>query len=331
MATLIQEVPANLWALGALPLGVALDLAIGDPRGWPHPVRLIGRLVVRSERGLRVAVRRVGGGAKAELVAGLILATVVAGLVGSLVWLATSLSDQVGGPTTLIVRGLLIYWGLAIRSLGSETLRASEASDLPTARHELAMVVGRDTGGLDEAGIYRACVETIGENTNDAVVAPLFWLAIAGPAGLWAYKAINTLDSMVGYKNARYLHFGRASARLDDLANFVPARLTWLLIALSATLLGEDGGASLRIGWRDGRKHPSPNAGWGEAAIAGALGVQLGGPATYHGVPSHKPRLGDPIAPIERATVRRGVRIMYVAAIHAAALAWAGWILLHGN
>jgi adenosylcobinamide-phosphate synthase len=302
-----------------LPLGVALDLVLGDPRRWPHPVRGIGRLIGVAERGLRVAVARAGGGASAERWAGVVLVTVVVGLVASLAWLLTDLFTQIGGPATLIGRGLMIYWGLAIRSLASETLRASESPILSVARRELAMIVGRDTAGLDATGINRACVETIGENTNDAIVAPLFWLALLGPAGLWGYKAVNTLDSMVGYRNPRYQNFGWASAKLDDLVNLVPARLTWLLIALSAALVKEDGLAALKIGWRDGRKHPSPNAAWGEAAMAGALGVQLGGPASYGGVPSFKPLIGEPIEPIDRSTVRRAVRVMVVAALHAAA------------
>jgi adenosylcobinamide-phosphate synthase len=321
----------DFWALGAFPLGFALDLVLGDPRGWPHPVRVIGRLISVAERGLRVAVVRSGGGARRERLAGVILTVVVVGLVASLVWLLTEVLSQFGGPATLIGRTLLIYWGLAIRSLGRETLKASEAPTLLAARQELSMIVGRDTGKLEPGEIYRACVETIGENTSDAIVAPLFWLAVLGPAGLWGYKAVNTLDSMVGYRNARYRNFGWASAKLDDLANLVPARLTWLLIAVSAALLNEDGLASLRIGWRDGRKHPSPNAGWGEAAMAGALGVRLGGPASYGGVPSMKPLLGDPGEPIDRATVRRAVRIMYVVALHAAALSLAAKIIVFGT
>ena len=331
MVTLIQEVHANPWILGSIPLGVALDLMIGHPRGWPHPVRAIGRLIGSTERGLRIAVARAGVSSRGERAAGMVLVTLVVGLVASLAWLATEIGDHVGGPVTLIGRALLVYWGLAIRSLGTETLRASEAPDLSSSRRELERLVGRDTSRLDEAEIHRTCVETIGENTNDAIVAPLFWLAVAGPAGLWAYKAIDTLDRMVGHRNARYSHFGRSSARLDDLANLIPARLTWLLIALSSALLGEDGGSALRIGWRDSRKQPSPNAAWGEAAIAGALGVQLGGRATHGGIPTLRPLLGDPIAPIDRTTVRRAVRIMQVAALHAAALAWAVRALLQGT
>jgi len=328
MAIVTRVGGVDLWALGALPLGVALDLALGDPRGWPHPVRAVGGLIRVSERGLRIILARLGGGASGESLAGVILATVVVGVTAGLAWALTDMCDHLGGPAVLVGRGLLVYWGLAIRSLGDETLRASEAPDLAASRRELAMIVGRDTGRLDEAEVGRACLETIGENTNDAIVAPLFWLAIAGPPGLWAYKAINTLDSMVGHRDARHRYLGRASARLDDLANLVPARLTWLLISLAAGTVGEAGAAALRVGWRDGRKHQSPNAAWGEAALAGALGVRLGGRSTYDGIPSDKPLLGDPGAPIGRVTVRRAVRVMQVAALLAAGLAMVGQVLL---
>ncbi len=321
MAVVIEEFGPDFWALGALPLGVALDLAAGDPRRWPHPVRAVGGLIRVTERGLRIVLGRVGGGAAGESLAGIVLATVVVGITAGVAWMLADLLGRVGGPAVLVGRGLLIYWGLAIRSLGDETLGASEAPDLATSRRELALIVGRDTDRLDGPEINRACVETIGENASDAIVAPLFWLVLGGPAGLWAFKAISTLDSMVGYRNARYLHIGRASARLDDLACLVPARLTWLLLSLAAALIGERGLAALRVGWRDGRKHPSPNAAWGEAALAGALGVQLGGRSTYGGIPAEKPRLGDPLDPIDRMTVRRAVRVMQVAALLAAGLA----------
>ena len=328
MAIVTQVPGVDPWVLGALPLGVALDLALGDPRGWPHPVRWVGALIGMSERGLRIVLAKLGGGRSGESLAGVVLATVVVGVTAGVAFALVDLGDQVGGPGSLLVRALLIYWGLAIRSLGDETLRASEAPDLATARRELAMIVGRDTGRLDEAEIGRACLETIGENTCDGIVAPLFWLAVLGPAGLWAYKAANTLDSMVGHRDARYRYLGTASARLDDLMNLVPARLTWLLIAFASALLGERGSDALRVGWRDGRKHESPNAAWGEAALAGALGVRLGGRSTYDGVPSDKPFLGDFGAPIGRETVARAVRVMQVAALIAAGLAMVGQVLL---
>jgi adenosylcobinamide-phosphate synthase len=309
--------------LWALPLGAGLDAWLGDPRSWPHPVRAIGRLIAVTERVLRWLVARIGGGPQAETAAGIVLAVVIIILTCATVWIIVLGGDRCGLLGSLLSRALLIYWGLAARSLSDEVLRASEAPDLPTARRELALVVGRDTEDLDWPEIGRACVETVAENTNDAVVAPLFWLVAGGPVGLWAYKAVSTLDSMVGYRNDRYRHLGWASARLDDLAGLVPARLTWLLMAVAAGIVGENARAALRIGWRDGRAHPSPNAAWGEAAMAGALGVQLGGRATYGGLPAAKPLLGDGGAAITAGTVRRAIRVMWGVAAVAVGLAWA--------
>ncbi|WP_406696483.1 adenosylcobinamide-phosphate synthase CbiB [Singulisphaera sp. Ch08] len=309
-------------AVWSLPLGAALDLLLGDPRGWPHPVRAIGRLIVRLEAVARSLIQRAGGGASRERLAGVWLTVIVVGFVGLIASEFVAACDWLGPVPSLMGRTLLIYWGLAARSLGDETLQASEAIDLKTARRELAMIVGRDTATLDGAEIGRACVETVAENYADAVVAPLFWFVVGGPVGLWMFKAISTLDSMVGYRNAKYRDFGWASARLDDLAALIPSRLAWLLISFAAWIAGERAGNAIRIGWRDGRNHPSPNAGWGEAAMAGALGIQLGGPATYGGVPGFKPLLGEPDEPINRRTVRRSVRVMRVAAILAVTFAW---------
>jgi adenosylcobinamide-phosphate synthase len=312
-----------------LPFGFALDSVLGDPRGWPHPVRLVGALIGRTEVGLRRTVLRSTRRGWVEVAAGVVLLAVVTGATGLAVWGVRVLAARFGAGALLAADSLLIYWGLAARSLALESLRASDEPDLARARVELAMIVGRDTATLDRPEVCRACVETVAENCNDAVVAPLFWFAVGGPVGMWVYKAINTLDSMVGYRNERYARVGRASARVDDLANLVPARLTWLLIALASVVTREDARKAFTIGWRDGRKHPSPNAAWGEAAMAGALGVRLGGLATYRGVPGEKPRLGDPGDPMGPETVRRAVRVMTTASALAAALAWAGraWLL----
>jgi adenosylcobinamide-phosphate synthase len=324
-----MPVPGPTLAAWSLPLGAALDAVLGDPRGWPHPVRAIGRLIAGFERVLRRLLAALGAGRRGERLAGVVLALAVPSLSGAAAWGLALGCDRLGTWPSLLGRAVLVYWGLAARSLGVEALRAAEAPDLASARAELAMIVGRDTADLDESEICRACAETVAENCNDAVVASLFWFAAGGPAALWVYKAISTLDSMVGYRNDRYRDVGWASARLDDLAALVPARLTWLLIAAAALIVGERPAGALRIGWRDGRKHPSPNAGWGEAAMAGALGVQLGGPATYGGVPSFKPLLGERGEPIGPATVRRSVRVMHAAAGLAVLLAWGvrAWLL----
>ena len=323
MATVFLEYAVNFWAIGALPLGVMLDLALGDPRWMPNPARAIPLLIERAEGGLRVAVARSGGSPRAGRVAGWVLATIVVGLVGGLAWIAVEVLDGIDGPALLIGRGLLIYWGLSLGSLGSEISRASRAPDLATARRSAFAFVGLDAAGLDEAGVDPACLASVGERANVAVIGPIFWFAVAGPAGLWSYRAIDVLRGAVVNDAPRDRDFGRASARLDDLANFVPCRLTCLLIALSAALLGDDGASALRMGWKEGRRHPHRQGTWGMAAIAGALGVRLGRRTPDRGRSGREPAIGDPIGPVEGATVRRGVRIVRVAGLHAAVLAWA--------
>lgn len=289
-----------------LALGFLLDQLLGDPPAWPHPVRWVGRLITALEPPLRKLPEYLGG---------VVLLLLVAGATGGAAWGVLALSDLWHPWARQAAATVLVYCGLAARGLADEAnavLPPCEKGDWPEARRRLARVVGRDTEELPPADIYRACVETVAENTTDAVVAPLLYAALFGPTGLWAYKAVSTLDSMVGYRNERYLRFGWASARADDVLNFVPARLTWLLMALAAVLTGQRGAAALRVGWRDGRKHPSPNSAWAEATMAGALGVRLGGPGSYQGVPSFKPLLGDgPDAP-DAAAVSRAIRVMRV-------------------
>jgi adenosylcobinamide-phosphate synthase len=193
-----------------------------------------------------------------------------------------------------------------------KVFRALEGGNLPRAREELAFLVGRDTAHLDEPEMLRALVETIAENTSDGVIAPLFYLGLGGPPLALTYKAVNTLDSMVGYKNEHYRNLGWASARLDDAANFIPARLSGLIIVLSSFLLRRPWRNSLGILWRDRRKHESPNSAWPEAAMAGALGVQLGGLNSYFGQPSRKPFIGDRKKEIDLTDVRESWKILYL-------------------
>lgn len=288
-------------------LGVGLDLLVGDPRWFPHPVRGLGWLAARLERVWRAS--------------GLPLRAA-----GTLYWL--SAVGLAGGAVraSLGVPGAAVFWIwtlLAVRDLDVEAarvLRRLEAQDLAGARIMLARIVGRDTEHLDEAEILRAVMETVAENLNDAVVAPLFWLAVAGPAAMAAYKAVNTLDSLVGYRNERYREFGWASARMDDLAGYVPARLTAALVWAAAWLLGYDARGSVRSTLRDARRQPSPNAGYPEAAVAGALGVRLGGINTYEGVASAKPYLGDAVQPLARGHFARARRILYAVAVLMAAV-----------
>jgi adenosylcobinamide-phosphate synthase len=301
--------------LTPLAAGFILDQLLGDPPSWAHPVRWLGRQIQALESLLRRLLP--------ERLGGILLLVLVTGTAGGATWAGLELAGWWHPWARLVLATILVYYGLAARGLARHTLyvlAACSGEDWEEARRRLARIVGRDTENLPPEEIYRACVETVGENTSDAVVAPLFYAALAGPVGLWAYKAINTLDSMVGYRNERYLRFGWASARADDAANFVPARLTWLLLALAA-VAGGRGRQALRLGWRDGRKHPSPNSAWGEATLAGALGVQLGGASTYGGVPSSKPHLGEPDEPLRGSKVREAVTLMLVASWLALALA----------
>ncbi|MBI2191553.1 MAG: cobalamin biosynthesis protein CobD [Planctomycetes bacterium] len=278
-----------LWALG-------LDLLLGDPRWIPHPVRLMGRLALALESPLRRVVRsprRAGAAAAFTVLAA------TAAVTAALVLGARRIHPLAGDLVSI----LLLYTTLAARDLAHhsmEVYRALRSGDLAASRRRAARMVGRDTDKLDEPEVIRAAVESVAESTVDGVTAPLFYAFLGGPVGAMLYKAVNTLDSTFGYRDERYAEFGWASARIDDLANYLPARVTAPLIGVSAALLGLRPLQSLRVLLRDGRKHPSPNSGLPEAAVAGALGVQLGGMNTYAGEPSEKPRLGDPIVSLQR-------------------------------
>ena len=213
---------------------------------------------------------------------------------------------------------LIIYFSISIKSLAFEAknvMTSLKENDLIKARKFLAKIVGRDTVHLNEEQIMRACVETVAEGSVDGVLSPLFYSFIGGPIGAIAYKAVNTLDSMVGYKNEKYIRFGWASARLDDVANYIPARISCLLIPTASFLCGCSFKRSLKIALRDGRKHESPNSGIPEAAIAGALGVQLGGPSTYQGEFVEKPFIGDNQNQLTLKSVDTAVKITYVTSI----------------
>jgi adenosylcobinamide-phosphate synthase len=271
----------------ALIAGALLDLILGDPRWLPHPIRGIGLLIQSLERLLRKFPSERAGGCLLVLA---VLITVVAVVATSLHW---------GGMP------LAVYWifsCLAVRSLDHDSNRVIQAlrrQDLDRARTLVADLVGRDTKDLSERDITRAVFETVAENMSDAIVAPLFYLALLGVPGMVAYKAVNTMDSMVGYKNDRYIRFGWAAARLDDVANYIPARITAGLIILSAAVLRLRWRRAIDIVFRDARLQPSPNAGYPEAALAGALGVQLGGLNYYFGQPVQKPFLGDAVEDLE--------------------------------
>ena len=306
--------------LFALLLGFFLDLLLGDPRWLPHPIRAIGALIAALEKVLRKLFPKRQGG---ELAGGAALVILVLALSGGFTLLVLWLCGQVGLWLRFLAETVLCYQLLATRSLKGESMKvyqALKAGDLEGARHAVSMIVGRDTQRLDEAGVARAAVETVAENASDGVIAPLLFLAIGGaPLGM-AYKAVNTMDSMVGYKNDRYLWFGRCAAKLDDLVNFIPARLAGLLMCLGAGFSGFDGPNALRIFRRDRKNHKSPNSAHTEAAAAGALHIQLGGPNYYFGKLVDKPAIGDADHPVEPLDIVRVNRLMYATAFLALVL-----------
>ena len=302
--------------------GVVLDWLLGDPHWMPHPVRWMGRAITWLEG----VLRRVFPGTPAgERLAGALL---IPAAFGGGSWLLLEglrgLSPCLAWP----VEVWFTYQLLAARALQKESMAVCPplaAGDLAGAREAVSRIVGRDTQRLDEAGVVKAAVETVAENTSDGVTAPLLFLALGGlPLGM-VYKAVNTMDSMVGYRNERYRWFGTAAARLDDVLNWIPARLSGLMMCLAAALLpGCSGRRALRVFFRDRRKHSSPNSAHTEAACAGALGVQLAGDAWYFGKKVSKPTIGDGLRPVERADVARACRLMYVTELLtlAAVLGW---------
>ena len=297
---------------------VLLDLVLGDPRALPHPVVAIGRLITLLEPPLR----RIFGNAR---LAGVMLLMTTVGVTYAIAALILRLAWAVT-PAAGFLAALYLAWvSLAARSLHLESGKVAKAlqrGDLPGARLALSYIVGRETAELDEPEIVRGAVETVAENTGDGVIAPLFYLMLGGPALAIAYKAVNTLDSMVGYKNERYLEFGWASARFDDLANYLPARLTGVLMVLAAPICALSGSGAWRIMLRDGRNHSSPNSGFPEAAAAGALGVRLGGANRYFGRMVEKPAIGDASVPLSLDAYEGVVRLMYCSE----GLLVAGWL-----
>jgi adenosylcobinamide-phosphate synthase len=286
---------------------VALDLLVGDPRWLPHPVVGIGRLISALEKVLRRLIRN-------EHTAGALLLVTVVGVTCLLAVVLLKGASAANPYLGVAVATLLSWTCLAARSLHGESKLVADRladGDLPGARHYLSRIVGRDTYDLNEQEIWRALVETVAENTSDGIISPLFYLMVGGPVLGLAYKAVNTLDSMVGYKNERYLKFGWASARFDDLANWFPARLTGLLMAVVAPFVGLSATRAFTMMVRDGGNHSSPNSGIPEAATAGALGVRLGGTNCYFGKPVEKPTIGDPLRELSREAYQGAIRLMY--------------------
>ena len=307
--------------IGAAVLGgFVLDLLFGDPAWLPHPVVYMGRAISALERRLRTRLPRTPQG---ELLGGAILAfclPVGTFLLTSLVCLgAAALSPWLG----LAVQMFWCGQALAAKGLAQESTRVYRElikPDLPAARRAVSRIVGRDTQNLTLEGVTKAAVETVAENASDGVIAPLLYMLLGGAPLALTYKAINTMDSMLGYKNEKYLYFGRAAAKLDDAANYLPSRIAGLLWAAAAALTGNSASGAWKIWRRDRRNHASPNSAQTESACAGALGVQLAGPACYFGEYYDKPTIGDPLRPIEPEDIRRANRMMYAESLLALAI-----------
>lgn len=283
----------------------SLDLVVGDPLWMPHPVRWIGRLIAFLES----ILRRPGLSAGLERLSGTLMAVITVGSTWGIAYIMLGISERYSYPLFIISSVYCVYACLAAKALRDEAGAVLKAPDIAEGRKRLSRIVGRDTANLEWPGIYKAVIETVAENTSDGIVAPLFFLAIGGPALMLAYKAVNTLDSMVGYRNERYRNFGWFSARLDDVANYIPARLAGLIMAASAPFLGYNCIRSLKTLIRDGSNHPSPNSGRPEAATAGALGCRLGGPATYGGLVSDKPYIGQVISETDATAAIGAIRL----------------------
>ena len=302
------------WSLLAVAVGFGIDLILGDPHGFPHPVVLIGKLISALEHGLRRIFPKTAGGEKAAgAVLWLLVATLSTLFPALLLWACRRISPWLG----LAVESAMCWQILATKSLRDESMKvfdALETGDMEKSRYAVSMIVGRDTAGLDDAAITRAAVETVAENTSDGIVAPLVFLVLGGaPLGFF-YKAVNTMDSMLGYVEPPYKNIGLVPAKMDDIMNYLPARLSALLMLLAGWLLGLDVKNGWKIFRRDRYNHASPNSAQTESVCAGLLGLRLAGDAWYHGVLHRKKYIGDELRPIVHQDIPRACRLLYMTA-----------------
>lgn len=299
----------------ALAAGFVLDLVFGDPRWLYHPICLIGNLITFLEKRIRKIFPKTDRG---ELAGGVLEVILVCALCGGIPWLIMHFLYKYCAVGGLILETFWCYQLLAAKSLKTESMKVCDRlinGTIEEARYAVSMIVGRDTKALSPEGVTKAAVETVAENTSDGVIAPMFYMAIWGVPLMFLYKGINTMDSMLGYKNEKYLYFGRCAAKLDDAANYIPARLSgWLMVA-AAAFTGMDAGNALKIFLRDRRNHASPNSAQTESVMAGALKIQLAGNACYFGKIYEKPTIGDPLRNIEAEDIRRANRLMYGTAV----------------
>ncbi|SHK45459.1 adenosylcobinamide-phosphate synthase [Anaerocolumna jejuensis DSM 15929] len=299
--------------------GFLLDLILGDPYWLPHPIRLIGSLIAKLDHGLLPEKEGEQRDNRKEFRRGVLLTILVLVITVTITLLILYAAYKITPCLGFAVESIMTYQILATKCLKQESMKVYKKlkeEDLQGARKAVSMIVGRDTECLDETGVAKAAIETVAENTSDGVIAPMLCLAVGGPVLGFFYKAVNTLDSMVGYKNDRYLYFGRAAAKLDDAMNFIPARISALLMILASYLAGKEysGKEAGRIYKRDRRNHASPNSAHTEAVCAGALGIRLAGDASYFGRIHHKPFIGDEKRAVEYEDIARANRLLYLTA-----------------
>ncbi len=317
------------YLISVLPLlaGFILDAVIGDPYDIPHPIRAIGTFISKLEKAVR---RRFADLRKGGAVLALTVIAVSVVLPALLLIICYKQNVWLGAAAETV----LCCYMLAARNLRDESMkvcRAAESGDTEGARRAVSMIVGRDTAVLDFDGIVRAAVETVAENTSDGVTAPLFYMGFGGAVGAFFYKAVNTMDSMIGYRNEKYADLGRFAAKLDDVLNYIPSRLTALLMAAVCPLIGLDGKNALRIWKRDRRKHASPNSAQTESACAGALHLRLAGDAWYFGELHKKPYIGDDDRPIVPGDIRLANRLMYASSVPMLLIACVIRALIYGG
>lgn len=301
-------------SLLALVLGFILDLIIGDPHGLYHPIRLVGNLIGFLEKHMN----RRNDSPNRQMVKGWLMMLIVITVSSGIPLLLLILAYRIHPVCRVILETVMCWQLLATKSLKDESMKVYKKlkrHDLQGSRKAVSMIVGRDTDVLDESGVTKAAVETIAENTSDGVIAPMLYMAIGGAFLGWMYKSINTMDSMVAYKNDRYLYFGRIPAYLDDVVNYIPARLSGLLMIAATFLVKLDGAHAFAIFKRDRYNHASPNSAQTEAVMAGALNVQLAGDAWYFGELHKKKTIGDNIRPIEAADIVRANKLLYGTAV----------------
>ncbi len=295
-------------------IGFLLDAVFGDPYNMPHPIRLIGNLISKLDK----LLYRDDTSDRQKFIRGMILALTVIVLSAVCPLIILIICYRINIYAGVIVQGVMCYYLIAAKCLKTESMKvysAIEKDDTEGARYAVSMIVGRDTDRLDRNGIIKAAVETVAENTSDGVTAPLFYMIIGGAVLGFVYKAVNTMDSMIGYKNDKYMYFGRFAAKLDDILNYIPARLTAVFMIIAAFISGDNGRNAFKIWRRDRRKHKSPNSAQTEAVCAGALEIQLAGDAYYFGKLLKKDTIGDDLRPIENEDIKRANVLMYVTSV----------------